>query len=534
MAIKNDAARTMRIAIPPEMRAEIEESKAPVQVRGAGPTSFIARRFATEDDQRASDYKQLLESIYDGVMITDARGRIIDFNSRSIEFLMRNGNELAGMRIIDFVSGATDELLDAIHGNLQDHRYTLIEGRCVRSDGSMFPAEIAVNKISLDGGGHLCFLIRDITVRKQYQEDLEEAIRRLEAHDRARSQFVSNVSHELRTPLTSMIYAVSNMLRGVVGPLSDGARRYLEMLQGDSKRLLATVNDILDLRKLETSTLVLEKARVPFGPLVARSSRSLVVQAEQKSLSLEVDVPAQPWFVDCDPRKMERVILNVVGNALKFTPESGRVRVKVQGDTTAQDYVVVTVMDDGVGIPPESLPRVTLRYFTVGEQPSGSGLGLAISKEIVDLHGGTLKIESPPPGETRGTAVTIRMPLSDAPRLVIASSNAAFAGRIETALRRERYGTLIATTADEALAGLTAEQSSLAIADWSDGALVGTEVVMKLKANKRLMQIPIIGVSEGAIGEAAQKIIRTFSIVTLTAPWEDSKLSDAVADALLD
>jgi PAS domain S-box-containing protein len=525
----------MRIAMPPEIQESLEdEPRVPSRAGGRGQTSFIARRLATEDDQRASDYKQLLESIYDGVLITSARGRIVDFNSRAIEFFMRDGNELAGMRIVDFVSGATDELLDAIHRNLQDHRYTLIEGRCVRSDGSMFPAEIAVNKIALDGGGHLCFLIRDITVRKRYQEDLEEAISRLEAHDRARSQFVSNVSHELRTPLTSMIYAVSNMLRGVVGPVSDGVRRYLEMLQGDSKRLLATVNDILDLRKLETSTLVLEKSRVPFGPLVQRSTRSLAVHAEQKSLAIEVSGTEQPWFIDCDPRKMERVVLNVVGNALKFTPESGRVAVDVRGDAMDPDYVVVTVTDNGVGIPPEALPKVTLRYFTVGEQPSGSGLGLAISKEIVDLHGGTLKILSPPPGQSRGTAVSIRMPLSDAPKVVIVVANKEFAGRIETAVRREGYRTLVVATAEEALQGLTAEPSALVVVDWTEGTLVGAELVMKLKSNKRLMQTPIVGVADGAVGAAAQQIIRTFSIPTLTAPWEDAKLSSAVADGFLD
>ncbi|MBN1556836.1 MAG: PAS domain S-box protein, partial [Lentisphaerae bacterium] len=264
---RDDTARTMRIALP-------EPAPRPpppaVKVRGASPTSFVARRLATEDDRRASDYKQLLESIYDGVIITDRKGRIVDFNSRAIDFLLKHGDELAGMRVIDFISGAGDDLLAAIHRNLKEHRYTLIEGRCIRSDGTTFPAEIAVNRIALDEGGQLCFLIRDITVRKRAQEDLEEAISRLEAHDRARSQFVSNVSHELRTPLTSMIYAVSNMLRGVVGPLSDNARRYLEMLEGDCRRLLTTVNDILDLRKIESNTLVLERSRVPFGMLVGR------------------------------------------------------------------------------------------------------------------------------------------------------------------------------------------------------------------------------------------------------------------------
>jgi PAS domain S-box-containing protein len=529
----DDAGRTMRIALPAEGTRREQGDKAAVTLRGAGATSFIARRLATEDDRRTSDYKQLLESIYDGVMITDARGRVVDFNSRAIEFFMRNGSELAGMRITSFISGASEDLLDAIQRNLRDHRYTLIEGRCVRSDSSTFPAEIAVNRITIESGGHLCFLIRDITIRKKYQEDLEEAISRLEAHDRARSQFVSNVSHELRTPLTSMIYAVANMLRGVVGPVSDPVRRYLEMLQGDSKRLLATVNDILDLRKLETSTLVLEKARVPLGPLVRRSAGSLHVQAEQKSLRLEFDVPSEPWFVDCDPAKLERVMLNVVGNALKFTPEGGCVRIAARPDTSDGTWVVVTVKDTGIGIPPDALAKVTLRYFTVGEQPSGSGLGLAISKEIVDLHGGALQIASPPQGAEHGTEVTIRLPLSDGPQVVVVTSSDPLARRIETVLRREGYSVTVTAAVEDALAALRTDLKALAVVDWSDGRTEGTEVVMKLKANKRMMDVPVVGVTETPMSAQARQVVRTFSIPTLQAPWEDGALMEAVTEGFL-
>jgi PAS domain S-box-containing protein len=528
-----DAGRTMRIALPAGVAGRDAASEPAVKLRGAGSTSFIARRLATEDDRRTSDYKQLLESIYDGVMITDARGRVVDFNSRAIEFFMRNGSELAGMCVTSFISGASDDLLDAIQRNLRDHRYTLIEGRCVRSDISTFPAEIAVNRIVIEGGGHLCFLIRDITIRKKYQEDLEEAISRLEAHDRARSQFVSNVSHELRTPLTSMIYAVANMLRGVVGPVPDPIRRYLEMLQGDAKRLLATVNDILDMRKLETSTLVLEKARVPLGPLVRRSAGSLHVQAEQKSLRFEFDVPAEPWFVDCDPAKLERVILNVVGNALKFTPEGGRVRIEAQADPADAKWVVVTITDTGAGIPPEALAKVTLRYFTVGEQASGSGLGLAISKEIVDLHGGALRIASPPPGAEHGTAVTIRLPLSEAPRVVVVTQSDTLAERLAAPLGRDGYRVMVTADVDVALSALRAEPTSLALVDWSDGRPEGTEVVMKLKADKRLMHVPVVGVSEESMGAQARQAVRTFSIPTLRVPWKDTELMNAVAEAFL-
>jgi signal transduction histidine kinase len=184
------------------------------------------------------------------------------------------------------IAGADDAVIGTIRKNLIEHRYTLIEGTCRRRDGSSFPFRDCRQPPGYRTGGRLCFFVRDISVRKRAQDALEEAIMKLEQHDRNRSQFISNVSHELRTPLTSMIYAINNMLRGVTGALNEDQSRYLEMLLGDSRRLLATVNDILDLRKIENQTLTLVKTRMPFGRLVQGSACSLQVQAEQKGIHL--------------------------------------------------------------------------------------------------------------------------------------------------------------------------------------------------------------------------------------------------------
>ena len=398
MAKETDTSKTMRIDIRPRPGAEPASMGAGVAVSPPSPTEVRALssgRAARRD--RSIEYQKILQSVYDGVLITDAKGRIVDFNSRAMDFFMCDEGELFGTLIVDLISGADSSLLAAIRRNLQDHKYTLIEARCRRRDRSMFPAEIAANKIDLDEEGQLCFLVRDISARKKAQEDLEEAVARLEAHDRAKSQFVSNVSHELRTPLTSMIYAVANMLRGVVGPLPDRVRQYLEMLDGDCKRLLATVNDILDLRKIEAKSLPLNRVSISLPWLVSQSVESLRVQAEQKGLTLTVSETKGCWFVHGDPQKLERVILNIVGNAIKFTPQRGHLHVTVGEDAQQPGHVLISVQDDGIGIPADAIDKVTLRHFTVGVQPTGSGLGLSISKEIVDMHGGSLRIKSPPP-----------------------------------------------------------------------------------------------------------------------------------------
>ena len=361
---KNDLGRTMRIELDEraqKVRQDGDTVKIVLPDQGVGTTSFHQNLKATADRSNASDYQRLLQSVYDAVLITDANGIVREFNHRAITFFRYTEDELQGIRVPRLIAGADDAVIGTIRKNLIEHRYTLIEGTCRRRDGSSFPSEIAVNRLDTEQEGRLCFFVRDISVRKRAQDALEEAILKLEQHDRNLSQFVSNVSHELRTPLTSMIYAINNMMRGVTGSLSEAQLQYLEMLLGDSRRLLATVNDILDLRKIENQTLKLAKTRTPFARLVQSSASSLLVQAEQKGIHLEISPSEKLWFVNCDAQKIERVILNLVGNALKFTSDGGHIWVRLIEDPDMRDYLRVIVDDDGIGIPADDVERVTER-----------------------------------------------------------------------------------------------------------------------------------------------------------------------------
>jgi len=185
-------------------------------------------------------YQQLLQSIYDAVLITTMRGDVIDANMRAVDFFLMPRQDLCRLSILDIISGADESLLPLIARNLKEERYTLIEAHCVRHDSSTFPAEIAVNELHLPEGAQLCFMIRDVTIRQQTESALRHMVTRLQDHDRAKSQFVSNVSHELKTPLTSMMYAIGNMLDGSLGQLSENVRTYLAMLNDDCKRLMGT------------------------------------------------------------------------------------------------------------------------------------------------------------------------------------------------------------------------------------------------------------------------------------------------------
>ncbi|MFO7869930.1 MAG: hybrid sensor histidine kinase/response regulator [Kiritimatiellia bacterium] len=519
----------MRIDIHPDFLGEsLARKKKTQRIRPA-----VEKSGGTAAPPSDPEYRKLLQSIYDAVAVTDYEGRIVDFNDRALDFFLREKEEFRGANIINLISGANVSLLEAIFRNLRDRRYTLIEAQCVRRDKSMFPSEIAVNKVALGDESRLCFFIRDISVRKRAQEALEKAVAELEEHDRSRSQFVSNVSHELRTPLTSMIYAVDNMLRGVAGELPERVKQYLEILKGDTRRLLNTVNDILDMRKLESGTLALARTRIPLARLAARSAESLRMQAEQKSLTLEISGSMPSTFVNCDPQKIERVVLNIVGNAVKFTPAGGTVKVRTEAVPGTENKVVMAIQDTGIGVPPEAIKKITERYFTVGEQSSGSGLGLAISREIVELHGGAMTVKSPPPGAEKGTGVYIALPAAEPPTVLVVDDEDAVRDLLCRQLKTQGYRTITAADGADALEKSEKQQPDILILDMVLPKINGRDVVLKLKGNKATQRIPVIAITGAHVGRGRAEILESFSIPLLAKPWNEMELFDIIESAFI-
>lgn len=516
----------MRIDLDPLDRVALRA----VRRRDTTSDSFVARK--RNDGMADSGFDKLLESIYDAVVITDSKGRIVDLNARSVEFFQLSHDRMQGMQVLNLIQGADESLLSAIARNLRDHRYTLIEARCLRFEGEGFPAEIAVNRVELDGNVRLVFFIRDITVRKRAFEALEDAVARLEAYDKARSEFVSNVSHELRTPLTSMIYAVHNMMRGVVGPLPERAIPYLERLDSDCRRLLNTVNDILDLRQIENQSLTLVRKRIPFSLLIGECVSAMRVQADAKMLRITFSAPREIPFVVCDPQKMERVVINLIGNAIKFTPSDGAITVTLSPDSDDAESIVLNVCDTGIGIPPEAINKVTVRYFKVGEQPVGSGLGLAIAKEIVELHGGRLTLESPVPGTERGTAVFVRLPLSPPPVILLAVADANVRERLGMTLVRHGYRVETALSGDVLTGRLAREGVDALILDLTLSGIDAVQLLLKLKQDKRTSRLNMVTVNAVDPQDPRHTILHGLGIPHFAREWKDAEVVKSLGETL--
>jgi PAS domain S-box-containing protein len=526
--MSKQAAQTMRIDLAAAEVTAGGPRRAAQRSDTVTTTAFSAKRH--DRLNRDTPYDLLLESVYDAVLITNRKGRVIDFNGRAADFFLADEDRLLGLPVWNLLSGAGETLIDTIQTNLLSHKFTLIEAICLRTDGTSFTAEIAVNRLNLDEEGHqLCFFVRNITERKRDQEALEKAVERLQAHDRARMEFVSNVSHELRTPLTSMIYAVSNMLRGVVGPLPERAVVYLERLDSDCKRLLTTVNDILDLRQVETKTLTLTLARAPCTTLIQAGVETLRVQADAKHIRLRVDRPPVELFCTCDAQKIERVMINVVGNAVKFSgDDGGQITVSLSRDPADSGFALITVSDTGVGIPPDALARVTQRYFRVGDHVTGSGLGLAISREIVELHGGSLRVDSPVPGSDCGTAVTIRLPLAEPPAVAIFCITTDVALTLEGQLAQHGYHVRSARSMEEALRLCATQAADMLVFECCCGQDPNYETLLKLRNDPQTQRTPALVVSRDEISKPCLEMLRRLAIPVLPVPWKEAELAGRI------
>ena len=221
--------------------------------------------------------------------------------------------------------------------------------------------------------------------------------------DRLKDEFLANMSHELRTPLYGIIGIAESLIAGSAGVPTAEAAHDLRLIITSARRLAGMVNDILDFSKLKHRDIVLNRQPVDLGSLVQLVLDILRPAADKKALSLANEIPSGSLTVDADENRLQQIMLNLVGNAVKFT-EAGSVRVSAARDAEDPTRIVVSVTDTGRGVPPDDAARI-FESFEQGSltasRSGGTGLGLAITKKLVELHGGRIWLESSPGGGSR-------------------------------------------------------------------------------------------------------------------------------------
>ena len=226
--------------------------------------------------------------------------------------------------------------------------------------------------------------------------ELALANERLKELDRMKSEFVSNVSHELRTPLTAIKGAVDLVLREVAGPLTEKQTHYLTRVRSNTQHLTSLINDVLDLSKIESGSSEVKPSKVCLGSLVHEVIETLRPVAAEKAITLDSVVTGRSILVWADPDKINQILMNLIGNAIKFTPASGTITISAAKN--GKKSVQVSVSDNGPGVLPSEREKIFEKFYQIAEvggtKPKGTGLGLAICKALVELHGGKIWVES--------------------------------------------------------------------------------------------------------------------------------------------
>jgi signal transduction histidine kinase len=232
---------------------------------------------------------------------------------------------------------------------------------------------------------------------------------RLREVDHLKEEFFSHISHELRTPLTSVKEATHLLLERVQGPLTAKQGRLVHIIAASSDRLLRLVNQMLELSRLRARLLPLERRPVDMEKIVVRALEELRPQIEDKGLAVERATSGSDFALQGDEDRLLRVVVNLVGNAIKFTPREAAVTV---GLTDLGSEVEIVVEDNGIGIPEADLPHIFDPYKQAHRGRGGSGLGLAIVRGLVEAHGGRIRAESE---EGRGSRFVVRLPRDGPP-----------------------------------------------------------------------------------------------------------------------
>ena len=362
--------------------------------------------------------RETLDNLYEGIAVYGSDGRLKLSNPAfarlwglAPETLQ---NEPHVSTIVDRVQGFFGDtadweaLRDMIINRVADRETR--SGRLERSDGSV----LDFATVPLPDGGSLLTYV-DVTDSIRAERALRERNAALETADRLKSEFIANVSYELRTPLNAIIGFAEILDHQYFGPLNDRQIEYSRGIVAASQRLLSLINDILDIATIEAGYLHLDLDTVDVAALLSAVQILVSERARNRELALDIDCPPDVGTVVADERRLKQAIYNLISNAIKFTPQGGRITVSAR---RAEDEIAVVVADTGIGIAPEHQARVFEKFAQVGAQgrQGGAGLGLALVKSLIELHGGRIELESAP---DTGTRITCHIPLRAEPSTAI-------------------------------------------------------------------------------------------------------------------
>ena len=388
----------------------------------------------------------------------------------------------------------------------------------------------------------------------------QQAVQEINRLHQAQNKWFNNIAHELRTPLTLILAPLNTLLDKYQADLPARAVKELEVANKNSKHLLRLVNQILDVSKMDAGELTLEAIPSHIPTLVKQTVAFFTSLAEYKNITLQVNITNDFW-AEVDAEKIQNILINLLANALKFTPPGGKVEI---GLRQKDDHILLTVHDNGPGIPPEDLPHIFERFYQVQDadhtQQGGSGIGLALAREFARLHNGRLTAQSE---SGQGSTFTLELPAnliceppatqavedsaedkepaapqpalairsSEKPNILLVEDNPDMQAYIEDNLR-EAYHVVKAKDGQEALEILQKFTPDLILSDVMMPRLDGLQLARKLKENRKYKSIPFLTLTARIDEETKFDALRIGIDDYMVKPFNTEELLTRIANLI--
>ncbi|OAN45071.1 histidine kinase [Chloroflexus islandicus] len=384
---------------------------------------------------------------------------------------------------------------------------------------------------------------RDLLARRVAERtaELSRANAELARAVRTKDEFLANMSHELRTPLNAILALSESLLEELRGPLNERQQAAVRAIEASGRHLLALINDVLDLAKIEAGRMDISKEVVAVSDLCEASLTLVKEQAHKKQirLSLSIDNPQTRFLAD--PRRIKQILVNLLSNAVKFTPDGGSVELQVTTDA-AQGTIAFTVSDTGIGIAPEQMQSLFQPFVqldsSLSRQHEGSGLGLALVRRLADLHGGSVSVTSEP---GKGSIFTVTLPYQPATHAVATAiddelsplrvalvivDSVTMADQLARYLEEQQIQPVLALQSSDALAHAATVRPDLIVLDLHIAGGAGWEILAGLQHDPDLRSIPVIAI---VIADEAQQALAAGATAWLVQPVDRGAVRRALS-----